>query len=124
MSMSRKPRIWINATVLLLAGAWQCGAFASTPPAGEDVGRITVRFDDLNLEQPAGAATLYRRLKLAAKHVCGESLPPGSAIISTAWRACVTQAVERAVVTVDRPVLTAYYREHTASGYETLTARR
>ncbi len=122
--MSRKPRIWINATVLLLAGAWQCGALASTPPAGEDVGRITVRFDDLNLEQPAGVAALYRRLALAAKHVCGESQPPGSAIISTAWRVCVKQAVERAVVTVDRPALTAYYREHTASGHETLTARR
>ena len=122
--MSRKPKIWINATVLLLAGAWQCGAFASTPPAGEDVGRIVVRFGDLNLERPAGVAVLYRRLKLAAKHVCGEPEHPGSAIISVAWRACVTQAVERAVVKVDRPVLTAYYREHTASGQETLTARR
>jgi UrcA family protein len=124
MSMSRKPKIWINATVLLLAGAWQCGAFASTPPAGEEVRRIVVRFGDLNLEQPAGVAVLYRRLKLAAKQVCGESEPPGSAITSAAWRACEAQAVDRAVVTVDRPSLTAYYREHTASGYETLTARR
>ncbi len=122
--MSRKPKIWINATVLLLAGAWQCGAFASTPPAGEEVRRIVVRFGDLNLEQPAGVAVLYRRLKLAAKQVCGESEPPGSAITSAAWRACEAQAVDRAVVTVDRPSLTAYYREHTASGYETLTARR
>jgi UrcA family protein len=124
MSMSRKPRIWINVTVLLIAGAWQCGAFASTPPAGEEVRRIVVRFGDLNLEQPAGVAALYRRLKLAAKQVCGESEPPGSAITSAAWRACEAQAVDRAVVTVDRPSLTAYYREHTASGYGTLTARR
>jgi UrcA family protein len=124
MSMSRKPKIWINATVLLLAGAWQCGAFASTPPAGEDVGRIIVRFGDLNLERPAGVAALYRRLKLAAKHVCGESEPPGSAIISAAWRVCEAQAVDRAVVTVDRPSLTAYHREHTASKHETLTAQR
>jgi UrcA family protein len=124
MSMSRKPRIWINATVLLLAGAWQCGAFASTPPAGEDVGRITVRFGDLNLEQPAGVAVLYRRLRHAAEHVCGEPERPGEATISVAWRACVAQAVERAVVTVDRPALTAYHREHTASDHEILTARR
>jgi UrcA family protein len=124
MSMSRKPRIWINAAVLLLAGAWHSGAFASTPPAGEDVRRITVRFDDLNLEQPRGVAVLYRRLRLAAEDVCGEPQRPGEAIISADWRACVAQAVERAVVAVDRPALTAYYRKHTTSDHETLTAQR
>ena len=122
--MSRKAKIWINATVLLLAGAWQCGAFASTAPAGEDARRVTVRFDDLNLEQPAGVAALYRRVRLAAKHVCDGSERPGSPIISVELRACVAQAVERAVVSVDRPALTAYHREFTASGHETLTARR
>jgi UrcA family protein len=122
--MSRKAKIWINAAVLLLAGAWQCGAFASTPPAGEDVRRITVHFGDLNLEHPAGAAALYRRIRLAAKQVCGEPEQPGLAIISVELRACAAQAVERAVVAVDRPALTAYHREHTASGHEKLTARR
>jgi UrcA family protein len=124
MSMSRKPRIWINAAVLLLAGAWQYGAFASTRPAGEDVRRITVRFDDLNLEQPRGVAALYRRVRLAAEQVCGEPRGPGEAIISADWRACVAQAVDRAVVTVDRPALTAYHRGHTTSEHGTLTAQR
>ncbi|MGB6309049.1 MAG: UrcA family protein [Steroidobacteraceae bacterium] len=122
--MSRKPRIWINAAVLLLAGAWQCGALASTRPAGDDAGGITVRFGDLNLEQPRGVTVLYRRLTRAAEHVCGEPERPGEAILSADWRACVAQAVERAVVTVDRPALTAYHREHTRSDHETLTARR
>jgi UrcA family protein len=122
--MSRKPRIWINAAVLLLAGAWQYGAFASTPPGDEEVRRITVRFDDLNLEQPRGAAVLYRRVRLAAQQACGEPQRPGEAMISADWRACVAQAVERAVVTVDRPALTAYHREHTTSKHETLTAQR
>jgi UrcA family protein len=124
MSMSRKPRIWINAAVLLLAGAWQYGAFASTPQSSEDVRRITVHFDDLNLEQPRGLAALYRRVRLAAEQVCGEPQRPGEAIISADWRACVAQAVERAVVAVDRPALTAYHRGHTTSDHETLTARR
>ena len=122
--MSRKPKIWINAAVLLLAAVWQYPAFASTPPAGEDVRRVTVRFDDLNLEQPRGVAALYRRLRLAAQQACGEPQRPGEAIISPAWRACVAQAVERAVVTVDRPALTAYHRKHTTSDHETLTAQR
>jgi UrcA family protein len=124
MSMSRKPRIWINAAVLLLGAAWQYGAFASTPPAGEDVRRITVRFDDLNLEQPRGVAALYRRVRHAAEQVCGEPQRPGEAIISADWRACVAQAVERAVVAVDRPALTAYHREHTTTGHGILTAQR
>jgi UrcA family protein len=124
MNMSRKPSIWINAAVLLLAGAWQCGAFAATLPAGEDVRRVTVRFDDLNLEQPRGVAALYRRLRLAAEQVCGEPQRPGEAILSADWRACVAQAVERAVGAVDRPALTAYYRQHATSNRETLTAQR
>jgi hypothetical protein len=36
----------------------------------------------------------------------------------------VAQAVERAVVAVDRPALTAYHRGHITSDHETLTARR
>ena len=122
--MSRKPRIWINAVLLLLTGAWQCGAFASTPAADEDVRRITVHFDDLNLEQPRGVAALYRRVRLAAEQVCGEPKRPGEAMISTDWRACVAQAVERAVVAVDRPAVTAYHRKHTTSDHQTLTAQR
>jgi UrcA family protein len=123
-SMSCKPKIWINAAVLLLAAVWQYGAFASTPPAEEDFRRITVRFDDLNLEQPRGVAALYRRLRLAAEQACGEPQRPGEAIISAEWRTCVAQALERAVVTVDRPALTAYHRKHTTSDHETLTAQR
>jgi UrcA family protein len=122
--MSRKPKILINAAVLLLAAVWQYGAFASTPPAGEDIRRITVHFDDLNLEQPRGVAVLYRRVRLAAEQACGEPQRPGEAILSSDWRACVAQAVERAVVTVDRPALTAYHRQHTRSDHETLTAQR
>jgi UrcA family protein len=122
--MSRKSRIWINAAVLLLAGAWQNGAFAATPPAGEDIRRITVHFGDLNLEQPRGVTTLYRRLRLAAQQACGEPQGPGEAIISAEWRACVAQAVERAVDTVDRPALTAYHRQRSTFEHETLTAQR
>jgi UrcA family protein len=110
--MSGKPSIWITVAVLLLTGAWQCNAFASTTPGGEDVRRVTVRFGDLNLEQPRGVAKLYGRLRLAAAQVCGDPQQPGEALMSAEWRACVAQAVERAVVTVDRPAVTAYHLRH------------
>jgi len=122
--MSGKQSIWITAAVLVLAGAWQCSAFASTAPADEDVRRVTVRFGDLNLEQPRGVAALYGRLRLAAAQACGEPQSPGEAFMSADWRACVAQAVERAVATVDRPALTAYHRKHTTSDHQALTAQR
>jgi UrcA family protein len=110
--MSTKVRIWIYAAVLVTAAACRDDALAAAskvPPAG-DVGQITVRFGDLNLDQPAGAAILYRRIRHAAEQVCGDPVSPGSLIPSQFWRSCVAQAIERSVIAVDRPALTAYYR--------------
>lgn len=113
--MSNRIGIWIKATLLLLAGAWQCDALAGPEaPTAAGVEQTTVHFADLNINQAAGAAVLYRRIQLAAGRVCGEPKLPGSFIVSPFWRKCVAQAVDRAVVEVDRPALTAYHRLHTA----------
>jgi|HubBroStandDraft_5_1064220.scaffolds.fasta_scaffold418100_1 UrcA family protein len=112
--MSGKAGILIKAAVVLMAGAWQCAALASGSPApsAEDVEKTTVRFGDLNLDHPEGAAVLYRRIRHAAQRVCGEPKNPGSWTISPVWRSCVAQSIDRAVIAVDRPALTAYYRVH------------
>jgi UrcA family protein len=112
--MSTRTGIWIKAALLLLAGAWQCDALAAPEaPAARDVDQITVRFGDLNIGQTEGAALLYRRIQHAAERVCGEPQLPGSHMVSPFWRRCVAQAVDRAVVAVDRPALTDYHRVHT-----------
>jgi UrcA family protein len=112
--MSNRTGIWINAAVVLLAGAWQCDALAAPEaPTARDVNQTTVHFGDLNIDQPAGAAVLYRRIQYAAQRVCGEPQLTGSHVVSPDWRRCVAQAVDRAVVAVDRPALTAYHRVHT-----------
>jgi|SRR5580658_972889 UrcA family protein len=124
MGMSNKVGVWIYAAVLLVAGAWQSDVLAaarSTPGAG-DVEQITVHFGDLNLDQPAGAAVLYRRIRNAAEHVCGDPKAPGSIVPSLAWRSCVADSIERSVIAVDRPVLTAYYRIHTTPTDQKLLA--
>jgi UrcA family protein len=115
IGMSSKAGILIKVAVLLLAGAWQCDVLAAAPKtlAAEDVNQTTVHFEDLNLDHPAGAAELYRRIQRAAVRVCGDPQLPGSRLESLDWRRCVTQAVDRAVVALDRPALTAYYREQT-----------
>ena len=114
--MSSRASIWVNAAVLLLAAAWQCDALAaaSNAPAAGDVGQTTVHFGDLNLERPADAAVLYRRIRHAAERVCGEPQVTGSRTVSSSWSSCVRQAVDHAVLAVDRPALTAYHRVHAA----------
>src|SRR5216684_8848694 len=103
--MSNRTGIWIKAALLLLAGAWQCAALAAAPaaPTARDVEQITVHFGDLNIDQTAGAAVLYRRIQLAAEQVCGEPQLTGSHMVSPVWRRCVAQAVDGAVVALDRP---------------------
>ena len=67
----------------------------------------TVRYADLDLANPAGAVTLYRRLHIAAMDVCsdpaewGYSADPG-------YQRCVKEAMGGAVASVDQPVLTTY----------------
>jgi UrcA family protein len=123
MNMSSKAAIWINAVVVVLAGAWQFDAAAANAPASAEMNQTTVHFGDLNVDHPAGAAVLYHRIRRAAQSVCGEQESPGSNFISRSWRACVAEAVNRAVIAVDRPALTAYYRRHTKpSGQDASTA--
>src|SRR5271168_1247672 len=122
--MSSKVGVWIYAAVLVVAGAWQCDVFAAATnaPRAGDVEQITVHFGDLNLDQPAGTAALYRRILNAARHVCGFPQPPGSNFPSIAWRTCVADSVERSVIAVDRPALTAYYQSHRTSTDQRLLA--
>jgi UrcA family protein len=113
--MSNRTGIWIKSALLLLAGAWQCDALAAPEaPAAGDVSQITVHFGDLNINQTEGATVLYWRIRHAAERVCGEPQLPGSRTVSPDWRRCVAQAIDQAVVSVDRPALTAYYRVHTS----------
>jgi UrcA family protein len=122
--MSSKASVWIYAAVLAVAGVGQCNvlAAATNAPRAGDVEQITVGFGDLNLDQPAGAAVLYRRIRNAAEHVCGPPQRPGSNIPSIAWRTCVADSVERSVIAVDRQALTAYYRSHRAPSDQRLLA--
>jgi UrcA family protein len=122
--MSSKAGVWIYGVVLVVAGAWQCAVLAATTnaPRAEDVEQITVHFGDLNLDQPAGVAVLYRRIRNAAEQVCGAPKAPGSMIPSLAWRSCVADSIERSVIAVDRPALTAYYRSHTTPTDQKLEA--
>jgi UrcA family protein len=72
---------------------------------------VIVKFGDLNVSNPEGAATLYRRIAAAASNVCGpyetDSWHRGSSRARV--NACVHKAIADAVTKVGQPELFAIY---------------
>ncbi|HZF14771.1 MAG TPA: UrcA family protein [Steroidobacteraceae bacterium] len=93
-------------TALVVAGL----TFAAGPSlAGEvEVVSQTVNYSDLNLARSEGAATLYGRIRSAARHVCTSNDSP-ELRFATAARTCIKQAIAHAVADVNQPQLTQYY---------------
>jgi len=75
----------------------------------------TVNYSDLDLNTPAGLATLYQRISSAAARVC-----PGSSDISDLHgqiytQACRAAAVHRAVQAIGSPMLAQVEVAHSVS---------
>jgi UrcA family protein len=93
------------ATAIL--GALASG-FAGVSAAADSGARsTTVKYGDLNLSDPQGAATLYRRIVQAARAVCDS--PDISPWAMAAVHDCVNKAVTDAVTKVGQPQLIAVY---------------
>ena len=101
------PRLVIAAVLGPLA--FGCAAVCIAGDHG-DVPHATVKFGDLNLSTPDGAAALYGRIKVAAYDVCGafdtdNRDQPDLIGLNT----CVHNAVRNAVAKVNHPALSAIY---------------
>jgi UrcA family protein len=113
-SLNHKSNSKLIAT---LAGAlWLTGQASFTladPPKGPPPVEksTTVRFADLNLESPEGAHALYSRIRSAAESLCGEQFSLWDGNRSREWQDCYRTTIERAVVQLNRPVLTAVHRD-------------
>ncbi|MGD0493187.1 MAG: UrcA family protein [Steroidobacteraceae bacterium] len=70
--------------------------------------KVAVKFGDLDISHPQGAAILFRRINAAAHTVCS---PFDHSGLSAKVRldACVNKAVADAVATVNNPALYAVY---------------
>jgi UrcA family protein len=97
----------VTATVLFGALAL---SFAAMCPAGETTGanQSTVKYADLNLSSPAGAAALYARINAAANRVC-RPLDGRDLASKTQLNRCVHKAIADAVTQVDQPALYSIY---------------
>ena len=89
---------------MMVDAARASDAFDTTP-------HKVVSFKDLNLNSPEGVAVLYKRIKSAAYDVCGR--PDRYDLSQFKTEICVRDAVSRAIVQVDNPMLTSLYESKT-----------
>jgi UrcA family protein len=95
----------IGATVL--CASMLIGGSASADMSINPVPAETVKYQELNLNSPAGVAVLYARIHAAAVRVCSS----GSRDLSRyrEEKACVNEAEARAVKDVNVDGVTAYF---------------
>lgn len=103
----------IGAVMTLgFAAAASAADFSSAPSAGNDVNTYVVRYADLDLAKVNGTTVLYSRISQAARIVC-RPLESREINIAAKYRACLQQAVSKAVADVNSPVLSQYHELHT-----------
>ena len=113
----RSSRFSFGAFGALALGALAITAALPAAAAGVFVEEsVAVRYDDLDLDNAAGIARLYTRLKTAADKVCDTGYRPQTLFLAQGWRACVTAALDRAIIEVDRPALSAYHAAKASPG--------
>ncbi|HEY6455740.1 MAG TPA: UrcA family protein [Steroidobacteraceae bacterium] len=84
--------------------------FAPISGAADSSGALqtTVRFSDLNVSTPEGAAVLYRRIRKASYQVCSP-LDHGDSKFDGRLDVCVNKAIADAVTKANQLALSAVY---------------
>ncbi|MGA9027822.1 MAG: UrcA family protein [Steroidobacteraceae bacterium] len=96
---------WPHFT-MSLACLCAMGAAGALPAAAAepDAKQTAIRYDDLDIQQAAGAQVLYHRIQAAAQQVC--ALRMGDLALKAQERACIEQAIDAAVKNVNSVTLT------------------
>jgi UrcA family protein len=101
-----------SVTTLALAlalGSPLAAGVAVASPSLETYSR-TVRLSDLNLSSERGAEVALRRIRSAARYVCGDPMSTRHAQwTSLPYRACVQQASDNAIRDLGNATVTARY---------------
>lgn len=110
------PKVLRNLAPLLLLGAAVALApgiaSASYGDSANSVvsSSMVVRYHDLDLSQSKDVATLYARIRRAAKEVCTANAA------SAVQRECYQEAIATAVARVNSPSLKAYHERRGGAG--------
>jgi UrcA family protein len=104
-TISKNLRAAIHCAI---AGATLGTLLCTAAPADEPLASRTVTYADLDISQMAGAQVLYRRIEMAALHVCPlADLRNLSA--RPAHDRCVKQAIDNAVNGVHSAILSSLH---------------
>ena len=122
-SSTRTVLRFLTLGLLALAGA---SVNPQNVAHGADQGRgassMKVLIADLDLTKPQGTATLYGRIRNAARTVCGP-VDIGLLQEKMIWDRCVNLSIANAVAKVGNANLTAYYLAHTNRSHAIVTAQ-
>jgi UrcA family protein len=112
--MFRSVRFSVIAAMGIIAAAQS--AFAASDVKRIEVGRVTVKYADLDLDTRADARVMLTRLQKAAFRACGGDprLHPDYSFmwpyLEKVYQDCRNDAVSRAVGAVNAPLLTEVHR--------------
>jgi UrcA family protein len=113
-----------TAIAAVLFGA--VAAVASLPASADSnqaPPQVTVKYGDIDISNPQGAAALYARIRSAAKAVCPRLDERELERIAQA-QACIDHAISTAVAHVNAPALSEVYAKNTGKPVPTLLAAR
>jgi UrcA family protein len=100
-----------GALATAIVGALSCSLATVCTAAEDNPPQITVKFADLNVSNPKGAAALYARIQRAARQVCPH-LDARDLGATGPMDACVNKAIADAVAKVGLPALFDAYNLH------------
>jgi UrcA family protein len=107
MNTITEESVRIGLLAALLGGLATGGMAADLP-------QVHVKYADLNIDTPAGAARLYQRIRGAAIAVC-PAFDARNLAGRAAVEACRTRAIADAVAAVHNPSLTRVYERQTGA---------
>jgi UrcA family protein len=117
------PRTAIRGIAATVLTATLGGGLAQVATAAEDgfVLQEVVKYGDLNVSSPQGAATLYARIRAAAANVCR---PFAGSYSPRQMNECTHKAITDAVIKVDQPELFAVYNAKNGTSKPVVLASR
>jgi UrcA family protein len=109
----------VFAASLATAAPASAGPKVIPSPENPALVQTTVALGDLDLGRPAGAQVAVKRIRRAAKAVCGsDTVFSYPLALQTGWRACSKSSMANAVDRLDHPMVTrAAYGEKAPTAY-------
>lgn len=92
---------------LALALSVLAASNAHSQPVTDQIS-VRVKYDDLNLDGPAGVAALRQRVLTAARSICGDKPSVSDLSRSTLYRTCVVNAQRSAAGQLEAAVTQAH----------------